>query len=622
MHRFSLDTLVHRAVEWGYAVTRSNQLAYAGPTRNHSVRALAHDTTLMSPRNRLAVAMAALLSVALLLPAAQAAAGALMSVIIREAAGAGDLPERLVAANGGTVSTALPIIGGFEAQVPAAAVGRLAANPAIVSITPNAALELLDDDDDGSRRRQSGSMDSTAAIVGAETYWAHGLTGRGVDVAIIDSGVSPVFGLSDAGKVIRGPDLSFESQAPNLRHLDTFGHGTFMAGLIAGHDSGVKVKPGQDRGYLGMAPDARIVSIKVADAHGATDVSQVIAAIDWVVQHRRDNGMNIRVLNLSFGTYNSQSYALDPLAFAAEVAWHSGIFVVVAAGNDTAQSGRLMNPAVDPYVMAVGAADPKGTLRTRDDVVLESSARGDGVRNPDLIAPGRSLHGLRVPNSYIDSAYPGGRISDRLFRGSGTSQAAAVVSGAAALVIQQRPQITPDGLKALLTSSARSLPRADARAQGAGLLNLSSALKTKTPMTVQTWQRSTGTGSLELARGRNHLIIDGVRLDGDRDIFGALFDSAAMAAATLAGTTWSGGMWNGSLWTGDEWSANEWSASEWSSASWSASEWSSYTWSASEWSGSEWSASEWSGSEWSASEWSASEWSTDGWQSAQWSSAP
>jgi serine protease AprX len=330
--------------------------------------------------------------------------------------------------------------------------------------------------------------------------------------------------------------------------------------------------------------------------------------------------MNIRVLNLSFGTYSSQPYALDPLAFAAEAAWHAGIFVVVSAGNSAPVSGRLMNPAVDPFVMAVGASDPVGTTPIKDDVLLASSARGDGIRNPDLVAPGRSVQGLRVPGSYVDLMFPGGRISDRFFRGSGTSQAAAIVSGAAALVINQRPTIKPDALKALLTSTAARLPAADGRGQGGGLVNLSAAFSTKTPISAQLFARSTGTGTLEGARGVNHLVINGVVLEGERDIFGQPFDSAAIAAATLTGTAWSGGTWNGSVWTGEGWNGNEWSTVAWTGNEWSGNEWSGNEWSGNEWSGNEWSANEWSANEWSANEWSANEWSANEWSANEWSS--
>src|SRR5712692_3820786 len=202
------------------------------------------------------------------------------------------------------------------------------------------------------------SMYSTTQYTGATQWWNAGYTGKGIDVAVIDSGVSPVQGLSAPGKVIYGPDLSLESQAPNLTNLDTYGHGTFMAGLIAGRD-GVAQAPYQNdpaSQYRGMAPDSRIVSVKVATADGGTDVSQVIAAIDWVVQHAQDPGMNIRVLNLSYGTNSTQSYILDPLAYAAEVPWKSGIVVVASAGNTGYQRGDgapgLADPAFDPYVIA------------------------------------------------------------------------------------------------------------------------------------------------------------------------------------------------------------------------------------------------------------------------------
>jgi hypothetical protein len=560
--------------------------------------------------------MTALLALALLLPAAQIGrvAGELISVIVREAPGAGAIAEGLVEATGGTVGLRLSIINGFTAEVPRGAVEWLDASPAIEEITPNAALKLQGDSYNPGT--DLGSMDHTTKIIGANRYWQAGFTGKGVDVAIVDSGVSPVDGLDGRGKVVRGPDLSFESQAPNLRYLDTFGHGTFMAGLIAAQNGG-----GQGQDYDGVAPGARILSIKVADAHGATDVSQVIAAIDWVVQHGNDNGLNVRVLNLSFGTYSAQPYALDPLAFAAEVAWRHGIFVVVAAGNDSGTTGRLMDPAIDPFVMAVGAEDPSGTVSVQDDVLLPFSARGDGVRNPDLVAPGKSLQGLRVPGSWIDVTFPTGRISDHFFRGSGTSQAAALVSGAAALVIQQRPDITPDELKALLTSTAQELPAADARGQGTGMISLRDVLKTPTTPSEQTWAPSTGTGSLEKARGGQHLVKDGVALKGERDIFGRRFNSAAMAAATAAGTTWSGGVWNRTAWTGNEWSGNEWSANEWSGSSWSGNEWSANEWSANEWSGNEWSANEWSANEWSGNEWSANEWSANEWSSSNWLAA-
>jgi serine protease AprX len=204
-------------------------------------------------------------------------------------------------------------------------------------------------------------MYNTTAYTGAASWWNAGVTGSGVDVALIDTGVSPVEGLATTGKIVYGPDLSLESQAPDLRNLDTNGHGTFMAGIIAGKD-GALTSPYGDApasAFRGVAPDARIVSVKVGVADGGTDVSQVIAAIDWVVQHRNDNGLNIRVINLSYGTNSAQDYQIDPLAFAVEQAWKAGIFVVAATGNEgyVFKTGSLTSPASDPRILAVGASN-------------------------------------------------------------------------------------------------------------------------------------------------------------------------------------------------------------------------------------------------------------------------
>ena len=254
------------------------------------------------------------------------------------------------------------------------------------------------------------SMQNITADDGVQAWWNAGYTGQGVDVAVIDTGVSPVAGLNSPGKVINGPDLSLESQNPNLQYLDTNGHGTFMAGLIAGND-------GQPGGYRGVAPDARIVSLKVGVADGGADVSQVIAAIDWVVQHRNDNGMNIRVINLSYGTNSTQPYAVDPLAYAVEQAWKAGIVVVAAAGNSGYQRGAS---APGPRRSSLRPADPRGrradtmgTATPWDDQVASycagAASCSSGCRAPDLIAPGTHMQGLRVPGSYIDQNNPSRR---------------------------------------------------------------------------------------------------------------------------------------------------------------------------------------------------------------------
>jgi len=470
------------------------------------------------------------------------------------------------------------------------------------------------------------SMPKTTQLIGAEKWWNAGYTGNGVDVAVIDTGVSPVEGLAQPGKIINGPDLSLESQAPNLAHLDTNGHGTFMAGLIAGHDSDLSqpYANAPDSQYRGVAPDARIVNVKVGTADGGVDVSQVIAAIDWVVQHKDDNGMHIRVLNLSYGTNSNQDSLSDPLSYAAEQAWKAGIVVVVAAGNSGYQTGAgapgLADPAYNNYVIAVGGYDPAGTTTSSDDTVGAYSASGAGCygcRTPDFVAPGSHMRGLRVPNGFVDVNHPEGRLGDRYFRGSGTSEAAAMTSGAAALILQKYPTMTPDALKNFMKRNAK-VPCGDcgwsSTAAGNGELALSRLAYSWPSMNyTQNWPAATGTGSLESARGTDHLSADGVALTGEQDIFGQPFDSAAMAVAEASGSSWSGGTWNGSSWSGSSWSGSSWSGSSWSGSSWSGHSWSGSSWSGSTWSGSSWSGSTWSGSSWSGSTWSGHTWSGGDW---------
>jgi serine protease AprX len=457
-------------------------------------------------------------------------------------------------------------------------------------------------------------------MIDADRLWRNGTTGRGIDVAVIDSGVSPVPGLNGADKVIYGPDLSFDSQAPNLRHLDGYGHGTHMAGIIAARDASVtQPQNAPADAAVGIAPDARIVSLKVAAADGSTDVTQVIAAIDWVVQHRNDNGMNIRVMNLSFGTDSVQSYQVDPLAYAVEVAWRHGIVVVVAAGNDGVSS-PLNDPAYDPFVIAVGAADHKGTVSRGDDTVADFSSRGTAARRPDLTAPGRSIASLRDPQSYIDATYPSAVVGDRFFRGSGSSQSAAVTSGAVALLLQARPSLTPDQVKQVLVQGAAPMASSGVAAdRGIKRLNVANSAATLPLFATQRAQLADGLGSIDAARGtRIQLVDDGVLLQGEQDVQGQPWNAAQWAADSLAGRAWNGGWWNGTEWTGNVWSADAWAAADWTGRTWTGRTWTGHTWSGRTWTGRTWSDASWTGHTWSGRTWTGSTWSGRTWTGRTW----
>jgi serine protease AprX len=510
--------------------------------------------------------------------------------VVRGVPGAGGAAEQAVVRFGGSVGRSLGLIDGFSATVPADRLDALRAVPGVAEVTEDAGLTLSDADVTG-QLAQAGSLYTLATTVtGASALWDQGATGQGVDVGLIDSGVVPVAGLDAAGKMVQGPDLTEENGTP-AQGLDTYGHGTHMAGIIAGRDTTASAPySGDTTDFVGMAPDARVVSIKVADAKGQTDVSQAIAAIDWVVEKGRSGGLNIRVLNMSFGTDGVQSYQLDPLTYAVEAAWRSGIVVVVAAGNAGNGTARLSDPAYDPFVIAVGSDDAGGTASTADDVVSTFSNAGDGTRNPDVVAPGEHVVSLRDPGSYLDSTYPEARIGSRLFRGSGTSQAAAVVSGAAALLLSQRPGLSPDQVKALLVRTASPVPGAPADLQGHGLVDLAAAAARGTPLdAVQNFVRGTGAGLLEAARGSHHVVVAGWTIRGEVDVHGRGFASASVAAGISARSNWSGVGWSGVGWSGVGWSGVGWSGVGWSGVGWSGVGWSGVGWSGVAWSGTDWS---------------------------------
>ncbi|HWL34964.1 MAG TPA: S8 family serine peptidase [Frankiaceae bacterium] len=581
-------------------------------------------------RKHVPAAVAAGLTVAALAGAVPAAAGADADaevsrvVVATTDEQAAERVNRALRTHGAARVQPLKVVNGFAADVPASYVPSLRRLPGVRSVTVDSRLRLMSTEP-GLDVGNPGSLAAISRIVNADRAWEAGVTGQGVDVALIDSGISPVQGLT-SGNVVNGPDLSFESQSPALTRLDTFGHGTHMASIIAGRDAVASgaAYAADTASYKGIAPDSRIVSVKVADHSGATDVSQVIAGIDWVVQHRRDNGLNIRVMNLSFGTDSTQWYRIDPLSFAVENAWRKGIAVVVAGGNNGRDTGSLANPAQDPYVIAVGASDSNGTKNVLDDTVPAFSSRGSSTRYVDVVAPGVSVHGLRNPGSAIDQQFPSARSGERFFKGTGTSQAAAVVSGSAALLLSRYPSLTPDQVKKHLMDTATPFDGAGVRGRGQGVVNVRRAVATAPPSqyaSAQTWGAGTGTGSLEASRGSYHVGDSTSQLTGEIDIFGNAFDSAAWAAATSSGNAWSGGTWNGAAWSGNAWSSDDWTGNAWSGAAWSGNAWSGNAWSDESWAGHAWSGASWTGAAWSGSAWSGAAWSGAAWSGASWTGA-
>ncbi len=486
---------------------------------------------------------------------------------------------------------------------------RLVAGAVVAVLTPALAVGAAGSGHPAAGTPWMGTSDSGTpltlaqirTIIGAGTGAAATLNGTGVGVALVDTGVAPVAGLP-AAQVVNGPDLSFESQASSLRYLDTYGHGTHMAGIIVASDSA--------SGTVGLAPKAKLTSIKVGTSQGAVDVTQVIAAIDWVVAHRKDDTANpIRVLNLSYGTGGHTTYSNDPLQFAVEQAWKAGIVVVAAAGNDS--KDKVTDPASDQYVIDVGSADSAGTPAASDDT-LSTFTNVDKGRALDVLAPGQSVESLRDPGSDIDTSFPSARVGTTLFRGTGTSQATAVTSAAVALLLQAHPTLTPDQVKKLLSSTGTPL------AQGYPEINVSAAVAAATPTGTQSYTGSRGTGQFEGSRGSSHVVNNGKVLLGEIAPWG-LLSSWFWAPRSAAKTAWSGGSWMGFPVAGSGWTGKSWASKTWAATGWLGVPWGMTSWTDPDWSGHYWSGGSWNGGAWTGHYWSSEAWTADVWTTARWS---
>jgi serine protease AprX len=431
--------------------------------------------------------------------------------------------------------------------------------------------------------------------VRADGLWAGGITGQGVTVALLDTGVADVPDL--AGRVLPVTDdanlIHPTSPCENLTGeatcADNYGHGTFIAGLIAGNGAS------SNGAWSGVAPKANLVSVKVAGADGSADVSTVLAGIQWVVSFKDRYG--VKVLNLSLGTDSTQSYRVDPLNFAVEKAWDSGITVVVAASNRGPNAGTISKPGDDPLVITAGAVDDMGTATLNDDELPDFSSHGptaaDGLAKPDVVAPGAHVVSLRAPGSAVDTQFPT-YVDGSYRKGSGTSMATGVVSGAVALLLQASPGLTPDRVKFSLTATARPAASNDRMAVGAGVVDTLGALFAPAGVANQGVARSNGLGSLDLSRGSVQVVLD----DPARTVV-----SGVLTAQLLA--------WNPIVYTTTVWSPVTWYATDFSGSRWYGSRWYGSRWYG-ELDGSRWYGSRWygqvTGSRWYGSRWYGSAW--------------
>ncbi len=544
----------------------------------------------------------ALVALSIALVGAPPAATAQTRVIVGERTPSSTTAEQLVERLGGHVGRQLPLAGGFAATVPADSLATLRRSLVVRSVSGNTRLrpQTLAAGCDPTQPQCYDELPPDVTWEGAVRLDQVPPKYKGdlVGVALIDTGVTPSADLG--GRLLARIDLTNERDG-----IDHYGHGSHMAGLIAGDGT-------QAFGnYEGAAPEANLVSVKVAGWDGATDVSMIIAGIQWAVSNK--DRYSLRVINLSYGTDSLQAVDRDPLDFAVERAWRAGLAVVVSAGNT---AGPVSKPGDDPFVITVGAADVNGTASVADDTVAAFSSRGDG--KPDVLAPGVSLASIRAPGSTIDSLNPVSRLGQWYFKGSGTSQAAAVVSGVIARMVEANPALTPDQIKGVLVATANSMVAGPGA--GAGLIDAAAAVARATPpkkgpapilpRANEAAGSSTGLGSIQASRGTETVVAD---LDGDGqpepvvgevDVLGHPWSAGAYVAdpwtlASFAASPWapllaelavSAGAAPPAVATGPRvaWEARHWGVSDWVAAGWDAPTWAARHWGARHWGAFSW----------------------------------
>jgi serine protease AprX len=480
-----------------------------------------------------------------------------VSVIVRAASV--HRASEAVSATHGQVTRVLQIVDGVAATIPRTALGALASTPGVHEVLPDYKLHVQSVEPVRAGQASTDPRSVYGEEVEALRTRALGWSGQGVTVALLDTGISGP-DLAARVKPVKNDVTGVSSTCVDLSGegtcRDTYGHGTFMAGIIAGDGSSSGGK------YTGIAPKANLVSIKVASADGSADVSTVLAGIQWAVSFKDRYG--IKVLNLSLGTDSTQRWAVDPLNYAVERAWAAGIAVVVSASNRGPAPGTISKPADDPWVITVGAVDDRGTTSVSDDVSPDFSGRGptsEGLAKPDLAAPGANLVSLRSVGSSIDNQYPQ-RIAGAYHQGSGTSMSAAVVSGAAALVLSAHPGMTPNRLKYSLTSTTRRAAKTDPMAVGSGVVDAYNALNAPAGQANAGVARSTGMGSLDLSRGSVLVQTDDplhTVIRGSLTAQVLLWDPVGFVTGDWSSTTWYASAWATrplfrTVWSGSNWS--------------------------------------------------------------------
>jgi serine protease AprX len=462
----------------------------------------------------------------------------------------------------GIAQVHLPLLGSAAGLANSAEIAALSVLPGVAYIHYDAPVRAHD-----GPISSSNLVTAYPGSVNADRVWSSGKTGQGVTVAVLDSGITPDPDLVQPINRI----LASANFADSLGTLkDPGGHGTHVAGTIAGN--GVR-SAGQ---YIGVAPGANLVDVRVLDGNGNGRDSSVILGIQWALDHRAQ--YNIRVLNLSLGAPAPASYRLDPLSAAVEMAWLRGVVVVAAAGNT---GGAPDSPGADPYVITVGATDDRGTTGVGDDLVEPFSSFGTpplSSAKPDVVAPGRRIVSIRAPGSSLDKLLPDRVVTASngatYFRLTGTSMATAVVSGAVALLLEAHPNLTPNQVKAVLKGTARPFGQTsgtapNAAAIGAGLVDAYSAVGAGTPTAANHGNHPADAASRSL-----YPALYGQPLSW----INPLADGIQWNLLTWATLSWDNLAWDNLAWDNIAWDNLAWDNLAWDNLAWDSTKWDNLAW--------------------------------------------
>jgi serine protease AprX len=464
---------------------------------------------------------------------------------------------------GGSPKHALSIVGGVSARIKGVHILALTRDGDVDYVVKDQKLRAqFDPVLDSAKAGSPGILE-----VDAPRAWSQlGVTGRGVGVAVVDSGVYPHPDL--AGRIVAAIDFTLEAPTvSNIPLTDLGGHGTHVAGLIAGDGT-------RSGGlYTGVAPNANIIDVRVIDARGGSNVSIILRGLQWILANR--STYNIKVVNMSLGATPTGSYKSDLMATAAEILNFAGVAVVVSAGNSGPVAGTITTPAVDPYVITVGALDDNDTPLRTDDLMATFSSRGrtlfDNLAKPDLVAPGRRMISLRAPGSELDALFPErqvtvlGAVSADYYRLSGTSMAAPVVAGTIALMLERNPTLTSAQIKKRLKSTVTPLSFGTSADRGVGLVNSYGAAAS-----VITEK--------EYGAGR---VSDAFAKDMRRFVQGQPFvwrDLTYNGGVDSGGTTWEGVTWENVRWDAVTWENVSWEGFTWEGVTWEGVTWETVTW--------------------------------------------